>query len=516
MGPWSAFLPEWNAEATDRFAPENFHHQPDVPGYGQLVKSIAETDAARVQFLKACLAKLGLEVSLEASAVPSLSKLHLSALSSSDVPKLVQSLAAVVTKEDGEDYIKGENDLFHLEKPDSRWDLRALSQALTIEYDKPEERQSPRGTPDPASEYHKVPKSIVSHLVSWPGPRETPSFNHALFYSSLQEYRSQEKDARSWGDTLLYGEVVTSTNTLLEKYVPLHQPPRPRAHRLTLTPWDRNITLLSKLPTGFTLTATTQVTGRGRGSNVWVSPAGSLIMSTVINHPADLATSRPIVFIQYLTAIAIVEAIQSYDDGFEGLPVKLKWPNDIYALDPTSEAATQPARARARAPPSAYVKIGGILANCAYSAGSYQVVLGIGLNANNGRPTTSLDALLPLLSAGAPKPRPAPFRIERLVARILTRLEALYGDFCRDGFAPRLERRYYGHWLHTDQIVTLEAEGGVRARVLGITPDWGLLRAEEVREDGIDGALRGSGRLWALQSDENSFDFWKGLVKRKL
>jgi biotin--protein ligase len=130
-------------------------------------------------------------------------------------------------------------------------------------------------------------------------------------------------------------------------------------------------------------------------------------------------------------------------------------------------------------------------------------VLGIGINTTNGRPTTSLDALLP---SHLPH-----FRIERLMARILTRLESLYGQFRREGFSDDLEARYYRHWLHSGQEVTLEAEGGVRARVLGITRDWGMLRAEEIDETG-----RSTGRLWALQSDENSFDFWRGLVRRKL
>src|SRR4051812_266463 len=80
----------------------------------------------------------------------------------------------------------------------------------------------------------------------------------------------------------------------------------------SLTP-PRNPKLLSKLSTGFTLAATTQVAGRGRGSNVWVAPPGSLLMSTVINHPAHHAATRPIVFLQYLAAVAIVEAIKSYD-----------------------------------------------------------------------------------------------------------------------------------------------------------------------------------------------------------
>lgn len=69
---------------------------------------------------------------------------------------------------------------------------------------------------------------------------------------------------------------------------------------------------------------------------------------------------------------------------------------------------------------------------------------------------------------------------------------------------------YYKHWLHSEQIVTLEAEGGVRARIKGITSNWGLLRVEE-----LGWQDRPTGKIWELQSDSNSFDFFKGLVKRK-
>lgn len=101
-------------------------------------------------------------------------------------------------------------------------------------------------------------------------------------------------------------------------------------------------------------------------------------------------------------------------------------------------------------------------------------------------------------------------RIETLLARVLTRLESLHAQFRREGFTEALERRYYRHWLHTGQAVSLEAEGGVRARVLGITRDWGMLKVEEMDREG-----GGTGKIWALQSDENSFDFWRGLVRRK-
>lgn len=70
---------------------------------------------------------------------------------------------------------------------------------------------------------------------------------------------------------------------------------------------------------------------------------------------------------------------------------------------------------------------------------------------------------------------------------------------------------YYDAWLHTNQIVALEAEGGVRAKIKGVTRDYGLLLAEELSWDD-----RPTGRVWQLQSDSNSFDFMRGLVKRKV
>ncbi|KAK3994521.1 biotin--protein ligase [Cladorrhinum sp. PSN332] len=455
----------------------NLGKNSEIPEYEKLIEDLAGDEEARTKFLKACLTKLGLEVS-SGSAIPSLSRIHLSALRHTEAGEMLCDLEEIITREDGEEYIKGENDLFHLEKPDSRWSMTSLSEALASELATPK-KNTGRSSPDPTADYSHILKRIASHETEWPEPKETPSFNHAVFYSSLVDFRVKDPEATQWGDVFMYGEVLTSTNTILEK----------------------NHSLLSKLPTGFTLAATTQIAGRGRGSNVWVAPPGSLIMSTVINHPAHLATTRPIVFIQYLAAVAIVEAIKSYGVGYQDMPVKLKWPNDIYARDPNKPDQVT------------YVKIGGILSNCAYSSGNYQVVLGIGINTNNGRPTTSLDALLPFIK----NKKLGEFRIERLLARILTRLEVLYNEFCRDGFSKELEERYYTHWLHTNQIVTLEAEGGVKARVLGITRDWGMLKAEEVStEGGINGALRSTGKVWALQSDENSFDFWKGLVRRKI
>lgn len=140
--------------------------------------------------------------------------------------------------------------------------------------------------------------------------------------------------------------------------------------------------------------------------------------------------------------------------------------------------------------------------NSSYSSGAYDLVVGIGINTTNIAPTTSLNALLPSTLS--------PFTLEKLLARILTKFETIYTGFCRTGFDKKLEEMYYKHWLHTDQIVTLEQEGGVRARIVGITRDWGQLRAEELGwED------RPTGKVWELQSDSNSFDFLKGLLRKR-
>ncbi|KAJ6439754.1 biotin apo-protein ligase [Purpureocillium lavendulum] len=439
------------------FAAANLSPQPDVPGYDELMHRLTEDDLQRVQFLRACLARVGLEVSQDTGALPPLSTLHLSAIDNTKVSEILCNWEDVIDKGDGEELIKGEADTFLVQSDEDALSVQELRQSLPGE-----------GGTDGIVDYAAVTKTIVAHEKALPSHETTPRFDHKLFYSSLRRFQGLE-GAEDWGSILMYGDVVTSTNSLLEK----------------------NPKLISKLPTGFTFSASTQVAGRGRGTNVWLAPPGALLFSTIINHPAHLAVSRPVVFIQYIAAVAIVEAIQSLDVGYGNLPVKLKWPNDIYALDPTKPASAKH-----------YVKIGGILSQCGYSDGAYQIVLGIGINAVNPRPTTSISDLLP---AEAPA-----LRLEALLARILTRLETMYAQFRREGFSQDLERRYYRHWLHTGQAVSLEAEGGVKARVLGITRDWGMLRVEETDAEG-----RGTGRVWSLQSDENSFDFWKGLVRRK-
>ncbi|RHZ48507.1 biotin--[acetyl-CoA-carboxylase] ligase BPL1 [Aspergillus thermomutatus] len=438
------------------FAAANLDKKAGGQEYAKVVDALAADDKARTDFLKACLSKLGLQVTQNTTTVPSLSSLHLSSQNPADTSRIRSSLQEVISTEGDEEFIKDENDTFRLERSGT-WSMSSLEKSLS----QSEETREQLGASDGIVDYNAIIKPLVIH-DDLPSSKATPYFNHHAFYANLEQYQSQMREgAGDFGSSILYGEVVSSTNTILEK----------------------NPKLLRKLPHGFTATATTQVAGRGRGSNVWVSPAGSLIFSTVVRHPIKKIQSAPVVFIQYLSAMAVVRGIKSYDVGFENMPVKLKWPNDVYALDPENPDKKH------------YTKVCGILINSLFSSNEYIAVVGIGINATNASPTTSLNALASRFVSN----KAAPITLEKLLARCLTTFEELYTRFLRTGFDREFETMYYDDWLHMHQVVTLEEEGGARARIKGITRDYGLLLAEELGWDD-----RPTGRVWQLQSDSNS------------
>lgn len=192
-----------------------------MPGYAEVVKAIVDDDDKRTTFFKACLRKLGLTVSEEALPAPSLSSLHLSGRLSSHVGELLRSWAEITSTEGELELVRGENDTFCLVDKESRWSVDDLQRALPtpVEASPKRKAESPLGSPD----YSSIIKRIVTHRESWPEAKQTPDFSHSLFYTSLQEYRAADEHAEDWGDVFMYGEVVTSTNTLLEKWVLLSE-----------------------------------------------------------------------------------------------------------------------------------------------------------------------------------------------------------------------------------------------------------------------------------------------------
>lgn len=167
-----------------------------------------------MDFLRACLTKLGLQVNPESTMVPPLSRIHLSAMDSQGAAGLVSSLNDIITVDDGEEYIKDDNDTFRLEKPSSLR-MSQMAQALPDSSNQKTDAGGVHG--DRIIDYDAIVKEMVVH-EDLPESKETPYFNHALFYSNLKEYRSQSREkVHEFGSYIMYGEVVTSTNTLLEK-----------------------------------------------------------------------------------------------------------------------------------------------------------------------------------------------------------------------------------------------------------------------------------------------------------
>ena len=115
--------------------------------------------------------------------------------------------------------------------------------------------------------------------------------------------------------------------------------------------------------------ASHQLSGRGRGVNVWLSPPGQLMFSVLFrasyskpDGPLPYLPAARLVYVQYLVGIAIVRACQFYL-GADGSKVKLKWPNDIYAVLHQDGATKK-------------LKLGGILISSTFQDGNVSVLIG--------------------------------------------------------------------------------------------------------------------------------------------
>jgi biotin---protein ligase len=294
-------------------------------GFVDIIDDLLVHDSGRNAFLRALLVKLGLKVSVENGTngckeigTPSLTPLHISSSNPSLNEAIYNSLIGIADNPPSQEgdplTITETNDTFHVQYLTSPLDsMRDLRQVLNGHY------RSRSVDPNP--------KDIFLH----PLPMTYP-------YFSQKEYFQNLPPTSKIGQTLAYVEVTTSTQTIL----------------------DKNPVLLRSLPSGFCITSTSQLNGRGRAGNAWISPRGSLAFSYVIRLPRHL--SSRLVFVQYLVSLAVVEGIRTYAPGWEDVNVCIKWPNDIYGKPRTSDR---------------WEKIGGIMVNSTYLENEYVLVPGI-------------------------------------------------------------------------------------------------------------------------------------------
>jgi biotin--protein ligase len=294
-------------------------------------------------------------------------------------------------------------------------------------------------------------------------PRAEAPFNTARFHSLL----AAQPTARM-GQALLYSPTLPSTQHLL---------------------FDQ----LANPPDGLLCVADQQTQGKGRGSNVWTSPAGCLCFSFTWS----VANAALLPFIQYIVSMALYRAVSQLagGDAREALGLRLKWPNDVYLARAPSQA---PGGSEER------VKIGGVLCQSSVVIGAaekpYRVVAGVGINVLNAEPTKCLrDALEQKGHAAA-----GYMSRERLAAAFCFHFEQLAHELESRGF-DGLVSEYLAQWMHSGQEVQVQvadkSESAKKAVIVGLTRS-GFLRAT---------TLSPYTEL-ELHPDGNSLDMLQGLV----
>ncbi|KAL6525156.1 hypothetical protein OROMI_030749 [Orobanche minor] len=239
-----------------------------------------------------------------------------------------------------------------------------------------------------------------------------------------------------------------------------------------------------------------------------------LVLSVLLmcSSKAEMEDGRIVPLLQYVVCLAVTEAIKDVcrQNGMPSLDVRIKWPNDLY-LDG--------------------LKVGGILCTSTFKSKKFNVSAGIGLNVNNPQPTLCLNAVLRRLGCVASR-----LRREYILAAFFNKFECLYDIFISQGFQA-LEELYYKTWLHR-KMSTLEringtifrgatashlqlACSGQRVIIQEKSESQGHVSENVVTIQGLTSsgyllAVTKDGQTCELHPDGNSFDFFKGLVRRKL
>nr|DBA34512.1 TPA: hypothetical protein GDO54_002063 [Pyxicephalus adspersus] len=273
---------------------------------------------------------------------------------------------------------------------------------------------------------------------------------------SLEKYRENLR-TETLGKMVLFSEVTTTTFNLLDGLM-FHE-----AKEM-----------------GLIAIAAQQTQGKGRGGNVWLSPKGCALMTLLVTIPISSPLGQRIAFIQHLMSLAVVEAVRSMP-GYEDIELKVKWPNDIYY--------------------SNMMKLGGVLVNSTLMGNTFHILIGCGFNVSNSNPTICINDLI-LEHNKRFKTNIEPLRVDMLIARTVTALEALINTFQLIGPSGVLPM-YYKYWVHSGQKVRLGGEDGPLAWIVGLD-DCGFL---QVLQEGKD--------VITVHPDGNSFDMTRNLIVPK-
>ncbi len=231
------------------------------------------------------------------------------------------------------------------------------------------------------------------------------------------------------------------------------------------------------LPEGTVAVAYKQKSGRGRRGAEWETPSGSLAFSIRVALP--MSAPERLTFMQYVAALAVVDALKSHP-AWATVPVRIKWPNDLYMNGK---------------------KVGGVLCEASTQGRGFDVIVGVGINVSNRLPSACLNQGVARGAdgeLGASEISEASF-----LAAYLNAFELLFDEFASTKGFYAMEDRYIASWLHTDQVVRLEANDNMLGRIVGLAPN-GYVR---VRLD--------NGEVADIAPDVSSFDLSNGIIREK-
>ena len=228
---------------------------------------------------------------------------------------------------------------------------------------------------------------------------------------------------------------------------------------------------------GFTVIPQRQLSGRGRGNNKWLSPAGCSMFSLQIFLKTTSFLGSRSSLMQHLVTLAQVHAIRRQEE-YKDIDIRIKWPNDVYY--------------------GKFAKLGGVIAQGTIVKDDLIITIGAGLNLNNENPTTSVNQVV--VEKGKEK-----IHQEELLGNTFNVLEDMI-EKCNNGLFAEVEALYYKYWLHTEQEIKImeEADEKVKnVKIVGID-EFGFLKViDDNRHE------------FTVFDDGNSFDMMEGLIRPK-
>lgn len=173
----------------------------DYPSAGELAQKLLPAEKERKVFLRSIFSSMGLKVLQEEAEVPRLTPIHIAGLR----PEIAATVANNLQSISKDHVIEDANDIFRLTESDQDLSLAGLS---VKEHDKPVlEIRYPTPAPEmgrPVCPPHEL----------------TPHFDLKAYFDALVGHRSQEWGGGKWyrfGNAMLYADVITSTQTVLDK-----------------------------------------------------------------------------------------------------------------------------------------------------------------------------------------------------------------------------------------------------------------------------------------------------------